>query len=145
MRFGASPVSSDTPPPEPPGGRRSSSDGSLPENTRDNAPSGREPGDTHAAEVGQDANRSFLIYIIAGYYPPTHIVNGSDLGQIEVVLSEMLDHLPRDQTASKEEIAQSKLNVVDAVSLKDKKDNEVVGNCIERVRMTLEFDCAQVH
>ncbi|KAH8832830.1 hypothetical protein DL96DRAFT_1583545, partial [Flagelloscypha sp. PMI_526] len=99
----------------------------------------------------EDGNRTFLIYVIGGYYPPTHslILNGlgpSSLDSFEALLeiAELLaSGSASKDTATKEEIERSELRVVKASALRsfgadNGEEKEVMENCIERCLICLD-------
>lgn len=86
-------------------------------------------------------SRTFLIYVIGGYYPPDHqIITGGNLDSFEALweLAELLGQV-KPPTASKEEIDQSGLEVIKANSLEEyAKDGRVATNCVDRCLICLD-------
>ncbi|KAJ7834611.1 hypothetical protein B0H13DRAFT_222036 [Mycena leptocephala] len=89
-----------------------------------------------------DASRTFLIYVIGGYYPPEHgILNGAGGAESLEALLELPELLgyARPPTASKADIARAGLKVIrrDALPAAE-KDGRVVENCVERCLICLD-------
>lgn len=86
-------------------------------------------------------SRTFLIYVIGGYYPPDHqIITGGNLDSFEALweLAELLGQV-KPPTASKEEIDQSGLEVIKANSLEEyAKDGRIATNCVDRCLICLD-------
>ncbi|KAG1743218.1 uncharacterized protein EDB91DRAFT_1126291 [Suillus paluster] len=86
-------------------------------------------------------SRTFLIYVIGGYYPPDHqIITGGNLDSFEALweLAELLGQV-KPPTVSKEEIAKSGLEVIKADSLEEyAKDGRVANNCVDRCLICLD-------
>lgn len=86
-------------------------------------------------------SRTFLIYVIGGYYPPDHqIITGGNLDSFEALweLAELLGQV-KPPTASKEEIDKSGLEVIKANSLEEyAKDGRVATNCVDRCLICLD-------
>jgi hypothetical protein len=86
-------------------------------------------------------SRTFLIYVIGGYYPPDHqIITGGNLDSFEALweLAELLGQV-KPPTASKEEIDKSGLEVIKADSLEEyAKDGRVATNCVDRCLICLD-------
>ncbi|KAG2130669.1 uncharacterized protein EDB93DRAFT_1094780 [Suillus bovinus] len=86
-------------------------------------------------------SRTFLIYVIGGYYPPDHqIITGGNLDSFEALweLAELLGQV-KPPTASKEEIDKSGLEVIRANSLEEyAKDGRVATNCVDRCLICLD-------
>ncbi|KAJ7235102.1 hypothetical protein B0H12DRAFT_1142133 [Mycena haematopus] len=99
--------------------------------------------------AGTDASRTFLIYVIGGYYPPEHgILNGAggaeSLEALFRELPELLGYAARAPTASKADIARSGLAVISPAALPEaERAGRVVANCVERCLICLdEYDLA---
>ncbi|KAF8874636.1 hypothetical protein CPB84DRAFT_1853542 [Gymnopilus junonius] len=102
-------------------------------------------------ETGSDAqtplmapgSRTFLIYVIGGYYPPDHsIVTGGPniLDSFEALL-ELADLLGqvKPPTVSKEDIEKSGLKIVKASELDHlEKQGQVASNCLDRCLICLD-------
>ncbi|KAK7689751.1 hypothetical protein QCA50_006390 [Cerrena zonata] len=91
-----------------------------------------------------DANgsRTFLIYVIGGYYPPNHhMVTGSDsLDSYEALweLAELLGQV-KPPVATKEEIEKSGLEIIKAPEMKrHEQDGKITSNCMDRCLVCLE-------
>lgn len=86
-------------------------------------------------------SRTFLIYVIGGYYPPDHqIITGGNLDSFEALweLAEILGQV-KPPTVSKDEIDKSGLEVIKAESLEEyEKDGRVASNCVERCLICLD-------
>ncbi|KAA1473861.1 hypothetical protein DENSPDRAFT_882348 [Dentipellis sp. KUC8613] len=102
------------------------------------------PGAGAGAGRGGEGNGSttFFIYVIGGYYPPNHhLVTGTDpLDSFEALweLAEMLGQV-KPPTVTKEEIAQSGLEIVSPADLEAcEKEGRVAASCIDRCLICLE-------
>jgi len=87
-------------------------------------------------------SRTFLIYVIGGYYPPDHgLITGVDaLDSFEALweLAELLGQV-KPQTVSKEEIDKSDLEIVKPTVLEQyEKEGKVASNCLERCLICLD-------
>jgi len=87
-------------------------------------------------------SRTFLIYVIGGYYPPDHslITGANALDSFEALweLAELLGQV-KPQTVSKEEIDNSGLEIITAPALEQyEKDGKVASNCMERCLICLD-------
>lgn len=87
-------------------------------------------------------SRTFLIYVIGGYYPPNHhMVTGSDtLDSYEALweLAELLGQV-KPPTATKEDIDGSGLQVIKASELKRyEQEKKITSNCVERCLVCLD-------
>ncbi|THU91477.1 hypothetical protein K435DRAFT_863395 [Dendrothele bispora CBS 962.96] len=88
-------------------------------------------------------SRTFLIYVIGGYYPPDHsIVTGEpeNLDSFEALLdlAELLGQV-KPPTVSKEEIERSGLEVIKATQLEEYETNgKISSNCTERCLICLD-------
>ncbi|KAG0704818.1 hypothetical protein DFH29DRAFT_909952 [Suillus ampliporus] len=86
-------------------------------------------------------SRTFLIYVIGGYYPPDHqIITGGNLDSFEALweLAELLGQV-KPPTVSKEEIDKSGLEVIKADSLEEyAKEGRVATNCVDRCLICLD-------
>jgi hypothetical protein len=92
-------------------------------------------------------SRTFLIYVIGGYYPPDHeIVTGDSSmldSSLEALLSlhELLNHAPFEQahTISKEQLEKSKLEVIQGMQVEEwEKAGKIKSNCAERCLICLD-------
>jgi len=99
------------------------------------------PGTQHL--VTTPGSRTFLIYVIGGYYPPDHsIVTGgpNNLDSFEALL-ELADLLGqvKPPTVSKEEIDKSGLEIIKAAQLSQhENDGKVSSNCLDRCLICLD-------
>jgi len=86
-------------------------------------------------------SRTFLIYVIGGYYPPDHqIITGGNLDSFEALweLAELLGQV-KPPTVSKEEIEKSGLEIIRASMLEEyEKQGRVASNCIDRCLVCLD-------
>jgi hypothetical protein len=86
-------------------------------------------------------SRTFLIYVIGGYYPPDHqIITGGNLDSFEALweLAELLGQV-KPQTVSKEDIEKSGLETIKASMLEEyEKQGRVSSNCIDRCLICLD-------
>lgn len=88
-------------------------------------------------------SRTFLIYVIGGYYPPDHtIVTGgpNNLDSFEALL-ELADLLGqvKPPTVSKDDLEKSGLEVIKAAQLsEDDNDGKVSSNCLDRCLICLD-------
>ncbi|KAF7799383.1 hypothetical protein EIP86_010615 [Pleurotus ostreatoroseus] len=87
-------------------------------------------------------SRTFLIYVIGGYYPPNHhMVTGSDsLDSYEALweLAELLGQV-KPPTATREDIDKSGLQIIKASDLsRYEKEGRVQSNCVERCLICLD-------
>jgi len=105
---------------------------------------GRRPtpaGTQHSATT--PGSRTFLIYVIGGYYPPDHtIVTGgpNNLDSFEALL-ELADLLGqvKPPTVSKDEIEKSGLEIIKASQLpQHENDGKVSSNCLDRCLICLD-------
>ncbi|KAJ7074534.1 hypothetical protein C8F01DRAFT_1100821 [Mycena amicta] len=91
-----------------------------------------------ASPPASDASRTFLIYVIGGYYPPEHgiLTNGGMPESFEALLelSELLGNM-RPPTASKADIARAGLAVVKRDAL---EGLSVTANCTEKCLICLD-------
>ncbi|KIM78467.1 hypothetical protein PILCRDRAFT_824363 [Piloderma croceum F 1598] len=98
---------------------------------------------THATHTnGGPGSRTFLIYVIGGYYPPDHglITGANALDSFEALweLAELLGQV-KPQTVSKEEIDNSGLEVIQPAALEQyEKDGKIASNCMERCLICLD-------
>jgi len=87
-------------------------------------------------------SRTFLIYVIGGYYPPDHgLITGANALDSFEALWELADLLGqvKPQTVSKEEIDNSGLEVIPRTALEQyEKDGKVASNCMERCLICLD-------
>ncbi|KAJ7186992.1 hypothetical protein C8R46DRAFT_981335 [Mycena filopes] len=86
-----------------------------------------------------DTSRTFLIYVIGGYYPPEHgILNGAEGFEALLDLTELLGPL-RPPTASKADIARAGLAIVRRADLAGlESEGKVVNNCVDRCLICLD-------
>ncbi|CAL1713443.1 unnamed protein product [Somion occarium] len=105
---------------------------------------GRRNGSTRrAADV--TGSRTFLIYVIGGYYPPNHhMVTGSDsLDSYEALweLAELLGQV-KPPVATKEDIEKSGLQIIKASAMKRYEgEGKISSNCMDRCLVCLDdFD-----
>ncbi|KAL6300095.1 hypothetical protein BKA93DRAFT_741197 [Sparassis latifolia] len=87
-------------------------------------------------------SRTFLIYVIGGYYPPNHhMVTGSDsLDSYEALweLAELLGQV-KPPVATKEDIDNSGLRIIQTSDLIEyEKEGRVASNCVERCLICLD-------
>ncbi|KAJ3790225.1 hypothetical protein GGU10DRAFT_341420 [Lentinula aff. detonsa] len=94
-------------------------------------------------------SRTFLIYVIGGYYPPDHeIVTGTgESGVMDssfealLLLNELLNHAPLEMpvTVSKEQLEKSSLEVINGGQIQEwVKAGKVRSNCVEQCLICLE-------
>ncbi|KIK90711.1 hypothetical protein PAXRUDRAFT_831471 [Paxillus rubicundulus Ve08.2h10] len=86
-------------------------------------------------------SRTFLIYVIGGYYPPDHqIITGGNLDSFEALweLAELLGQV-KPPTVSKDDIEKSGLEIIKASMLEEyEKQGRVANNCIDRCLICLD-------
>lgn len=88
-------------------------------------------------------SRTFLIYVIGGYYPPDHnIVTGgpNTLDSFEALLelAELLGQV-KPPTVSKEDIERSGLEIIKATNLQEyEREEKIASNCIDRCLICLD-------
>lgn len=94
----------------------------------------------------ESGSRTFLIFVIGGYYPPGHsmVVGGPDtLDSFEALLelTELLGQV-KSSTASREDIEKSGLKIIKASALKVlEEEGKVTSNCVDRCLICLdEYD-----
>ncbi|KAM5533122.1 hypothetical protein V8D89_013170 [Ganoderma adspersum] len=102
---------------------------------RRNSSSGRQASDSAGS-------RTFLIYVIGGYYPPNHhMVTGSDnLDSYEALweLAELLGQV-KPPVATREEIDRSGLQIINSSELaRYEQQGKVASNCAERCLICLD-------
>ncbi|KAK7039446.1 hypothetical protein R3P38DRAFT_477630 [Favolaschia claudopus] len=95
------------------------------------------------AAAASDASRTFLIYVIGGYYPPEHgLLNGAGGAEsLEALFRELPELLgyARPPTASKADIARSGLAVISPAALSQaEKEGRVLETCVERCLICLD-------
>ncbi|KAG6849923.1 hypothetical protein H0H93_003634 [Arthromyces matolae] len=101
---------------------------------------GRRPRAPPTTTVG---SRTFLIYVIGGYYPPNHsILSGGPetLASLEALLelADLLGH-SKPPTATKEEIEKSGLELIKSAQLEQyEREERISANCIERCLICLD-------
>jgi len=105
---------------------------------------GRRPSPAEAQHsVSIPGSRTFLIYVIGGYYPPDHsIVTGgpNNLDSFEALL-ELADLLGqvKPPTVTKDEIEKSGLEIIKAAQLSlDENNGKVSSNCLDRCLICLD-------
>jgi len=108
------------------------------------------PPDVNAAEntgaqtrrIGRQSGRTYLIFVIGGYYPPNHsIVTGADDMNSFEALWELADLLGqvKPPVASKEDIEKSGLEIIKPSSLPGyEKSGKVASNTVERCLICLD-------
>jgi len=104
-------------------------------------PSRRNAGTRSPQSTDTPGSRTFLIYVIGGYYPPDHqIITGGNLDSFEALweLAELLGQV-KPPTVSKEEIDKSGLELIKASVLEEyEKQGRVASNCIDRCLICLD-------
>ncbi|KAG6377213.1 hypothetical protein JVT61DRAFT_1267 [Boletus reticuloceps] len=104
-------------------------------------PSRRNPDATNPQSQETPGSRTFLIYVIGGYYPPDHqIITGGNLDSFEALweLAELLGQV-KPPTVSKEEIEKSGLEIIKASMLEVyEKQGRIASNCIDRCLICLD-------
>ncbi|CDO74569.1 hypothetical protein BN946_scf184771.g5 [Trametes cinnabarina] len=103
---------------------------------------GRRNGSSVRQSTEGTGSRTFLIYVIGGYYPPNHhMVTGPDnLDSYEALweLAELLGQV-KPQVASWEDIEKSDLQIVKFSELEQyERDGKVASNCTERCLICLD-------
>jgi len=99
------------------------------------------PGPQHS--VTAPGSRTFLIYVIGGYYPPDHTIvtggpNNFDSFEALLELADLLGQV-KPPTASKEEIEKSGLEIIKAAQLSQhENDGKVSSNCLDRCLICLD-------
>ncbi|KAF9448794.1 hypothetical protein P691DRAFT_775161 [Macrolepiota fuliginosa MF-IS2] len=93
--------------------------------------------------IGGPGSRTFLIYVIGGYYPPDHsiVTGGPDNLESFEALLELVELLgnAKAATATKEDIEKSGLEVIKKSQLTEyERDNKVSSNCVERCLICLD-------
>lgn len=88
-------------------------------------------------------SRTFLIYVIGGYYPPDHSIvtggpNNFDSFEALLELADLLGQV-KSSTASKEDIENSGLEVIKASLLPQYyNENKITASCLDRCLVCLE-------
>ncbi|KAF8843245.1 hypothetical protein BDN67DRAFT_1001060 [Paxillus ammoniavirescens] len=104
-------------------------------------PSRRNMGAASPQPADTPGSRTFLIYVIGGYYPPDHqIITGGNLDSFEALweLAELLGQV-KPPTVSKEDIEKSGLEIIKASMLEEyEKQGRVANNCIDRCLICLD-------
>jgi len=103
------------------------------------------PGRRNRTAPAQTAagSRTFLIYVIGGYYPPDHsiVTGGPDtLDSFEALLelAELLGQV-KPPTVTKEDIEKSGLEIIKATQLAEyERENKISSNCIDRCLICLD-------
>jgi hypothetical protein len=103
---------------------------------------GRRPGMTVAGTNDRNASRTFLIYVIGGYYPPNHhIVTGTDgMDSYEALweLAALLGQV-KPPVATPEDIENSGLQIIKPSEIEQYAgDGQVASNCIDRCLICLD-------
>ncbi|KAF8489398.1 hypothetical protein JB92DRAFT_3013445 [Gautieria morchelliformis] len=92
--------------------------------------------------IGRQSGRTYLIFVIGGYYPPNHsIVTGADDMNSFEALWELADLLGqvKPPVASKEDIENSGLEIIKPSNLPEyEKSGKVASNTIERCLICLD-------
>ncbi|EAU80868.2 hypothetical protein CC1G_03044 [Coprinopsis cinerea okayama7 len=98
---------------------------------------------SHVHGAPPSGARTFLIYVIGGYYPPDHAIVTGGLENFEsfealLELAEMLGHA-RAPTVTKEDIEKAGLEIIKPWQLSQYEDEgRVAYNCIERCLICLD-------
>ncbi|KAK0451408.1 uncharacterized protein EV420DRAFT_1560824 [Desarmillaria tabescens] len=96
-----------------------------------------------ASDVDATGSRTFLIYVIGGYYPPDHSIvtgepNNFDSFEALLDLAELLGQV-KPPTVSKEEIDKSGLEVIKSTRLAEyERGGKISSNCIDRCLICLD-------
>lgn len=103
---------------------------------------GRRPGTATAGANDRNASRTFLIYVIGGYYPPNHhIVTGTDgMDSYEALweLAALLGQV-KPPVATPEDIENSGLQIIKPSEIEQYAgDGQVASNCIDRCLICLD-------
>jgi len=103
---------------------------------------GRRPGMTVSGQNERNASRTFLIYVIGGYYPPNHhIVTGTDgMDSYEALweLAALLGQV-KPPVATPEDIENSGLQIIRSGDIEQyAADSKVAANCIDRCLICLD-------
>ncbi|KAJ3504927.1 hypothetical protein NLJ89_g7679 [Agrocybe chaxingu] len=114
-----------------PGGRRNAEAGAAGLHNPTQIPSLAAPG-----------SRTFLIYVIGGYYPPDHniVTGGPTLDSFDALieLADLLGHV-KPPTVSKDEIEKSGLETIKASQVAQyEKDGKISSNCTDRCLICLD-------
>ncbi|KAF7972017.1 hypothetical protein HWV62_19223 [Athelia sp. TMB] len=92
-------------------------------------------------------SRTFLIYVIGGYYPPNHgLITGADTLDSFEALWELADLLGqvKPQTVTKEAIDKSNLEIISPGTLEQyEREGKVASNCLDRCLICLDDYDAQ--
>ncbi|RDB16059.1 hypothetical protein Hypma_003479 [Hypsizygus marmoreus] len=102
---------------------------------------GRRPRATPAAN--SPGSRTFLIYVIGGYYPPDHTIvtggpNSLDSFEALLELAELLGQV-KPPTVTKEDIERSGLEIIKSSQLEQyEKAQKISSNCTERCLICLD-------
>ncbi|EKM75523.1 hypothetical protein AGABI1DRAFT_116356 [Agaricus bisporus var. burnettii JB137-S8] len=93
--------------------------------------------------MGGPGSRTFLIYVIGGYYPPDHsiVTGGPDNLESFEALLELVEMLgsAKASTASKDDIEKSGLEVIKRSQLEMyEREKKVSSNCVERCLICLD-------
>ncbi|KAI0689416.1 hypothetical protein C8T65DRAFT_746191 [Cerioporus squamosus] len=103
---------------------------------------GRRNGSRGRRAAEGTGSRTFLIYVIGGYYPPNHhMVTGSDnLDSYEALweLAELLGQV-KPPVATREDIDNSGLQIIKSRELEQyEREGKVASNCVERCLICLD-------
>jgi len=93
--------------------------------------------------LGSPGSRTFLIYVIGGYYPPDHsiVTGGPDNLESFEALLELVELLgnAKAPTASREDIERSGLEIIKKSQLGEyERQNKISSNCTERCLICLD-------
>ncbi|KAH8077028.1 hypothetical protein BXZ70DRAFT_902494 [Cristinia sonorae] len=103
---------------------------------------GRRNGSRGRRVAESAGSRTFLIYVIGGYYPPNHhVVTGSDSLDSYEALWELADLLGqvKPPVATQEDIEQSGLEIVKAAEMKrHEREGRIASNCTDRCLICLD-------
>jgi len=83
-----------------------------------------------------------MIYVIGGYYPPSHDIvtgmTGPDSFEALWELAELLNHA-KPPVASRDDIEHSRLEVIKPSELREhERDGKIAANCVDRCLICLE-------
>ncbi|TFK69550.1 hypothetical protein BDN72DRAFT_897220 [Pluteus cervinus] len=112
-------------------------------NLRPGATTRRNATSAPSSPVGTPGSRTFLIYVIGGYYPPDHSIvtggpNNLDTFEALLELAELLGQV-KPPTVTKDEIDKSGLEIIKPVQLQEYEQNgRIASNCTERCLICLD-------
>ncbi|CAA7266042.1 unnamed protein product [Cyclocybe aegerita] len=97
---------------------------------------------TQMPSLAAPGSRTFLIYVIGGYYPPDHniVTGGPTLDSFDALieLADLLGHV-KPPTVSKDEIEKSGLETIKASQVAQyEKDGKISSNCTDRCLICLD-------